>query len=136
MTDRARMEKTLREAYAARARGNVEGILKLFTPDGSFSMAGSSDMSPVAMRVEGHESLRAALEGLTRTFQMEDHEMLAMLIDGERAAVHWRATIRSTVTGTSLQSELCDLVEFKDGRIASFHQFCDTAAAARLMGRA
>jgi ketosteroid isomerase-like protein len=130
------MEKTLREAYAARQRGDTDAIVQLFTPDARFVMSGSSQMSPVAMRVEGAEPFRTALAGMIKTFIIEDHQVVSIVVDGNRAAVHWRATIRSSVTGDRLQSDLCDLVEFRDGRIASFVEFCDTAAAARLMGRA
>ena len=136
MSDRNHMEQTLREAYAARQRGDVEGILKLFTPDARFIMAGSPQTSPVAMRVEGAEPFRTALAGMIKTFLIEDHQVVNIVIDGDRAAVHWRATFRSAVTGDILKSELCDLIEFRDGRIASFREFCDTAAATRLMGRA
>jgi ketosteroid isomerase-like protein len=130
------MERTLREAYAARQRGDVDKIVQLFTPDARFIMAGSAQMSPVAMRVEGAEPFRTALAGMVKTFIVEDHQVMSIVVDGDRAAVHWRATFRSSVTGDRLQSDLCDLVEFRDGRIASFLEFCDTAAAARLMGRA
>jgi ketosteroid isomerase-like protein len=99
-------------------------------------MAGSSQMSPVAMRVEGAEPFRSALQGMCQTFIVEDHQVVSILVDGDRAAVHWRATFRSSVTGDRLKSDLCDVVKFRDGRIASFLEFCDTAAAARLMGRA
>jgi ketosteroid isomerase-like protein len=135
MTDRSHIERTMREAYAARQRGDIDKIMQLFAPNARFTMAGSAESSPVAMRVEGAEPLRTALQGMIKTFVIEGHEVLSILVDGDRAAIRWRATFRSSVTGDRLQSELCDLVEFKDGRIASFLEFCDTAAAARLMGR-
>jgi len=136
MSDRSQMERTLREAYAARQRGDVDAILRLFTPDARFVMAGSAEISPVAMRVEGAAPFRTALAGMIKTFIIEDHQVVTILVEGDRAVVHWRATFRSSVTGDRLKSDLCDLVEFRDGRIASFLEFCDTAAAARLMGRA
>jgi ketosteroid isomerase-like protein len=136
MADRNQLEQTLRETYAARRRGDVEGILRHFSPDARFTMAGSPETSPVAMRVEGHAPFREALQGMVKTFVVEDLDVVSMVIEGDRAAVHWRATFRSAVTGDILKSDLCDFVEFKDGRIATFHEFCDTAAAARLMGRA
>jgi ketosteroid isomerase-like protein len=136
VAERNHIERTLREAYAARQRGDIDAILRLFTPDAQFTMAGSPQMSPVAMQVEGAEPFRAALQGMIKTFIVEGHEIVSILVDGDRAAVHWRAQIRSSVTGEVLRSELCDLVYFRGGRIASFHEFCDTAAAARLMGRA
>ena len=55
------------------------------------------------------------------------------VIEGSKAAVHWRSKVRSSLTGETVVTELFDLVEFEDGRISSFLQFCDTALAHRLM---
>jgi ketosteroid isomerase-like protein len=41
--------------------------------------------------------------------------------------------MRSSVTGQTVETDLFDLIEMEDGRIASFLEFCDTALAARLM---
>ena len=135
MADRNTIEQTLRAAYAARLRGDVDGILQHFSPHARFAMAGAAQASPVAMRVDGADQLRSALEGMVKTFVMLDHQVVAMLVDGDNAAVHWRSTIRSSVTGETVTTEACDLITTKDGKIVSFLEFCDTAAAAQLMGR-
>jgi ketosteroid isomerase-like protein len=136
MSDRSQIEKTLREVYVERQRGDVDKIVDRFAPEARFALAGTAALSPVAMRVSGADPLRAALDGLVKTFVVLDHQIVSMTIDGDRAAVHWRARIKSTVTGETIETELCDLVEMKGDRIASFLEFCDTAAGARLMGRA
>jgi len=136
MSDRTQIERTLREAYAARQRGDVDKVLDLFAPDARFVVAGAAAITPMAMLVEGTGQLRTALDGMVKTFVLLDYEIVDLLIDGDRAAVHWRARIKSSVTGETLETELCDLIEVKGGRIASFREFCDTAAGTRLMGRA
>lgn len=97
-------------------------------------MAGATHFSPVAMQIAGADQLRTTLDGMVKTFILLDHQIVNMVIDGDGAAVHWRARFKSSVTGDTLETELCDLVEVKYGRIASFLGFCDTAAGARLMG--
>jgi ketosteroid isomerase-like protein len=136
MSDRGQIEKTLREAYAARQSGDVDKIVELFAPDARFTMAGSPHLSPMAMRVAGADQLRTALDGMVKIFVLLDHQIVSITVDGDRAAVHWRARFKSSVTGETLETELCDLVEMKGDRIASFLEFCDTAAGTRLMGRA
>ena len=133
MSDRSQIERVLKEAYAARKRGDVDGILRLFSVDAHFQMAGSISASPMPLRTAGTTEFRTALDRLIRTFEWVDQEILRMLIDGSRAAVHWRGKIRSTVTGETVDTELVDIVEFKDDRIVSFIEFCDTALATRLM---
>jgi ketosteroid isomerase-like protein len=132
MTSREDTERTLRDVYAARQRGDLDAIGRIFAPHARFQMAGSN-ASPVAVRVEGAEQYRPLLAGMMKTFEVLDHQIVSMLIDGSKAAVQWHARMRSTVTGETVETDLFDLIEMEDGRIRSFLEFCDTALAARLM---
>jgi len=132
MTSREDIERTLRDVYAARQRGDLDEIGRIFAPHARFQMAGSN-ASPVAVRVEGAEQYRPLLAGMMKTFEVLDHQIVSMLIDGSKAAVQWRARMRSTVTGQTVETDLFDLIEMEDGRIRSFLEFCDTALAARMM---
>jgi ketosteroid isomerase-like protein len=132
MTSRGDIERILRDAYAARQRGDLEAIAGLFAPHARFQMAGSN-ASPVATLVEGAEQYRPLLAGMIKTFEILEHKIVSMLIDGSKAAVQWRAKMRSSVTGETVETDLFDLIEIEDGRIRSFFEFCDTALAARMM---
>ena len=131
--DRHAIEQTLRRAYEARVRGDIDEISRIFREDAHFELAGSPAASAVARRTLGVEEFRPRIVELIKTFEMSDLEVLSMVIEGQRAAVHWRVKVRSTITGATATTDLMDLVEFKDGRIAFFLEFCDTALAARLM---
>jgi ketosteroid isomerase-like protein len=133
MSDRSQFERLLKEVYATRKRGDVDGILRLFSVDAHFQMAGSISASPMPLRTAGVTEFRTVLERLILTFEWVDQDIMCMLIDGPRAAVHWRGKIRSSVTGETVDTELVDIVEVKDGRIVSFIEFCDTALATRLL---
>jgi ketosteroid isomerase-like protein len=132
MSDRAQMEKTLRETYAARKRGDLDALGAIFAPHARFQMAGSN-VSPIAQKVVGAAEYRPLLAGMIKTFELLDYTIVRMLIDGNAAAVQWHAKMRSSVTGQTVETDLFDLIEMEDGRIASFLEFCDTALAARLM---
>ena len=132
MSDRAQMEKALREVYAARKRGDLDAIGRIFAPHARFQMAGSN-VSPVATKVVGSEQYRPLLAGMIKTFELLDYTIVRLLIDGDTAAVQWHAKIRSSVTGQTVETDLFDLIEMENGQIASFLEFCDTALAARLM---
>jgi ketosteroid isomerase-like protein len=132
MTSREDIERALRDVYAARQRGDLDAIGRIFAPHARFQMAGSN-ASPVAVRVEGAEQYRPLLAGMIKTFEVLDHQIVSMLIDGSKAAVQWRARLRSTITGETVETDLFDLIEMEDGRIRSFLEFCDTALAARMM---
>jgi ketosteroid isomerase-like protein len=83
--------------------------------------------------VAGAEQYRPLLAGMIKTFELLDYTIVTMLIDGNAAAVHWRAKFRSNINGQTVETDLFDLVELEDGRVTSFLEFCDTALAARLM---
>jgi ketosteroid isomerase-like protein len=131
--ERTAIERTIKDAYAARKRGDVDSIVKMFTDDAHFQLAGAYVTSPVAVETMSSGDLKAALTALVATFEWLEQDIQSILVEGDKAAVHWRGKIRSTVTGEIVDTDLVDLFELKDGRISSFVEFCDTALAARLM---
>ena len=131
--ERTTIERTIKDAYAARKRGDVDSIVKMFSEDAHFQLAGAYVASPIAVETMGSGDLKAALTVLVATFEWLEQDIQSILVEGDKAAVHWRGKIRSTVTGEIVDTELVDIFELKDGRISSFVEFCDTALAARLM---
>ena len=134
MTDRATIESRLRESYAARLAGDLEGTVRHFADNAVFALAGAEEASPVPVRCMGREPLRNLMAGLIDAFKFSDHEILSLIIDGSRAAVHARLHVRSTASGEGAVTETVDLIAFEDGKIVSFTQFFDTALAAKLVG--
>ena len=132
MSSREDIERTLvppmRRASAAISMPSAGHL----APHARFQMAGSN-ASPIAVLVEGAEQYRPLLAGMIKTFDILEHKIVSMLIDGSKAAVQWRARMRSTITGETVETDLFDLIEMEDGRIRSFFEFCDTALAARMM---
>ena len=135
MSSRADIERLLKEAYDARQRGDIEALLRLFSDDVRFQVAGAQAERGVAAEVSGREQFRSLLVELIRSFELLDHKILAMTVDGESATVHWRAKFRSAATGEEVDTELVDVIKIKGDRITSFIEFCDTALAARLLGK-
>ena len=117
---RADFERLLGALYAARAAGTLEPLCELFAPDAFFRISGSSDGKPIALSARGSAQVRSWLAVLVKTFRISRHEILSTVIDGPRAAVHWRASIDSRITGASIATELIDLVEMREGLIGSY----------------
>lgn len=123
MTQRAEVERLLLELYAARVRGDLDGVCRTFTQDADFRISGASDTSPIAVEASGVSSFRPLLAIMIRTFKLSEHTVLSTIIDGDKAAVHWRVKIHSKITGTSVLTELVDVVSIRDGLIASYTEF-------------
>ncbi len=129
MADRTEVEAFLRKAYAARQSENLDEIVALFHPAACFGVLGGPE--PIA----GAEQCRSVLSGILDTFQLLDHSIHSMVIDGDKAAIYWRGRFRGRATGEVGETELVDVVELKDGRIVWMKSFFDTAMAARLAGQ-
>ena len=131
--DRAAIERLVKEAYATRVRGDIAAIKQVFAEHPRFEMAGSPEASPACFCVEGKEGFDATLRAMVEVWEWQDYELKAILIDGNRAAVHWRARMRHTGKDETVETEAVDLLTIENGRVAAFHEFCDTALAAKLM---
>jgi ketosteroid isomerase-like protein len=125
MPSREEIQGLVEKAYVARKKGDVSQLLPLFTETGRFKAVG-------AEAARGYAEQGPALEGLIKAFELLDYKIHSMVIEGSKAAVHWQGKFRSTATGKVVETDLLDLIEVKDGRIASFDNFFDTALAAKV----
>jgi ketosteroid isomerase-like protein len=123
MTERAEVERLLRELHAARVAGELERLCGLFDPAARFRIAGTSDGKAVAIDASGASAIRPWLSMLLKTFRLSGYELLSSVIDGERAALHWRVDIHSRITGSRVSTELVDLVESRNQLITSYIEF-------------
>ena len=122
MIGRTELDRLLREFYAARVCGDLEAVCRCFSADARFHLASASGASSVALEASGVREFRPLLALLLKTFRLTDFVILAMTMEGAKATVHWRANVRSRITGATVPTELIDIVEFRDRRIVSFNE--------------
>jgi len=123
MTDRLEIERLLHKLYAARLRGDLDTVCQAFTDDATLQIAGASNVSPVGVKLVGVDQYRPLLGLMIKSFKLSNQTILSMMIDELKAAVHWRVRVHSKITGTTVLTELVDLVEVKSRRIASYIEF-------------
>ena len=63
MENRETMLEVILQAYAARGRGELEGLLAAFHPEGVFTLVGDAKSLQIAGTVQGHRSLGRPLMG-------------------------------------------------------------------------
>jgi len=78
---------------------------------------------PLAVSARGVGEYRHLLAIMLKSFTLSDFATLATLVDGEQAAVHWRAQIHSRITGTAVLTEFMVRVQMREGRIAAYTEF-------------
>ncbi len=123
MTERAAVERIVRELHMARVSGDLAGLCRLFADTGRFEIAGASADKPISIRAQGLADFKPWLAMMTKVFKLSDYHLISLLIDGPRAAAHWRVNIFSKVTGVTVPTELVDLMELREERIQTYNEF-------------
>jgi ketosteroid isomerase-like protein len=136
MTDRKTIEAVIDRCYGARQKGDIETLMAAFDADAVFELAGSKELTPVTEAARGHQNIRAAMTGLIAAFDFIDREIISLVIDGERAAVHSRVKIRFVPRDRTFTTDLLDSFLFRDGKIVELMEFADTALIRDLMSPA
>jgi ketosteroid isomerase-like protein len=121
--NRLEIEQLLGRLHAARTDGRLDQLCELFAANASFRIVGSSDGKPIAIAARGSTEIRAWLSMMLKTFKLTRYQLLSLLIEGNRASVHWRVDIHSKITGVVVPTELVDLVEIGDERIIGYREF-------------
>jgi ketosteroid isomerase-like protein len=120
--DRTKIDRLLRELYAARLSGDLEAVCRTFSPEAVFQIASASETNPVTIEATGVGEFRPLLAFMMKTFKLRDLDISTMDIGDGHARVHWRANIRSRITGATVLTELIDLIDVHDGRIVNFSE--------------
>lgn len=119
---RSEMDRLLRELYAARSSGDLDGVCRTFEPNAKFQIAGASDISPAGITAAGIKEFRPLLAFMIRTFKLGALMMCTMKIEGDHATVRWQADVRSRITGATVLTKMIDIAEVRDDRIVSFSE--------------
>jgi ketosteroid isomerase-like protein len=133
---RDEMLKVIGDGYIARVNGDVDKVLAAFTPDATFTLNAAPQQPTVSVAAEGSGGMRAALKQLIYAFAFEKLDIVDSVIEGSKAAIRTRFTVTCRATGQTAVTEALDLIEFRDGKVASYTQFFDTAVADRLACKA
>ncbi len=103
--DRQDMLRVIGEGYAARVRGDVEGVLDVFTSDAQFKLNAVPQKAPVSLRTEGTNALRQAMTQLVQTFEFQKLDIIDAVVEGSKAAIRIRIMVRSKQTGNIAETE-------------------------------
>jgi len=125
MDTRAAIEAVLDKAYAARRAEDAGAVAACFCEDGQFKANGW----PTAART--HAERHSAVKDLFAAFALLEMHLHCRIIDPPRAVVHWRGKFRAQ-NGQVGDTDVLDLIEVRDGKIASLTTFFDTGYAAAL----
>ena len=116
----------------ARVREDADGAASSFT-DQALLQVSAATIPGFGEPMKGREAIRQALTSFAKTLKYENWKELALVVEGNKAAIRWQAKITCIPTGRSHVFDCVDLVEFEGERIASLYHTLDTAALAALL---
>ena len=128
MTSRSHIEQSLRSLYAARVRGDLNETLKDIADDAVFSLNGRGTGHPAMSEASsGKAAIRSTIQQLINDWRFEDWKECSLLVDGDKAVLHWKARVTCIPTKKSDNFDVVDVITFRDGKIIEFRQTTDTA---------
>ena len=133
--NREDIREAVEQVYEARLRNEVAPCMECFSDEMSFQLAGSATASGIALAVSGREPFRELLESLVATWQWHKVDVIAVLIDGQEAAVRYDLTATFTPADRMIHTQIMDHLVFDSRlKLVQFTQFVDTALVHQLMG--
>ncbi|CAN5746436.1 nuclear transport factor 2 family protein [soil metagenome] len=121
---------TVQEAYEKFGNGDIKGMLPLFTDDVNWNIP-EIENAPFAGQRNGHDEVLEFFSLLAEAEEITRFEPLEFIAQGDKVVVLGESAATVTSTGKSYQTDWVHVFHMRDGKIASFLEFFDNAAASR-----
>jgi len=117
-------------AYEAFGRGDIAALAALMADDIEWVLPGDPNDNPMAGTYRGKDEVLAWFGRLAEDLDFTAFEPRDFIAQGDKVVsiVHAEATVRNT--GRSVVNDEAHLWTFKEGKVARFRIYFDTAAAA------
>jgi ketosteroid isomerase-like protein len=123
----------VQDAYAAFGAGDLHRMLGLMTSDIVWEFPASS-VIPWAGTFTGPGEVARFFSALMENSEPEVFEPLNYIASGDRVVVLGRERFRAKATGRSWACEWAHAFTVRDGKIAAFREYTDTAAMTQALG--
>jgi uncharacterized protein len=117
----------VQRAYAAFGQGDIPAVLALMADDVEWSEPGSADVLPWGGPRRGRQQAAAFFQELDRALTFEAFEPREFIAQGETVVVvgYERTVVKSS--GHRVENDWVMVFTIRDGKIARFREYYDTA---------
>jgi ketosteroid isomerase-like protein len=134
MTTAERIKDIVRATYAARARDDLKGTMAAFAEDAVFEFNGEGTGLPdMNAPVVGKAEVSRVIGALIDNFHLADWTEIALLAEGDKAALHWRANVTLTANRRVGKFDVFDFFTFRGDQIIALRQSTDSAMIKALL---
>lgn len=127
MSDRTNNVDIVRQTYAAVSRGDIPAVLNLLAEDVDWTLQGPT-MIPFAGTHHGRDGVAEFFTLVGETIDFEQFEPRDFVAHGDTVVVLGYERNHIKPTGRTFVQEWAHVYTIRDGRIARFRAFEDTAA--------
>ena len=121
--------RVVHDAYAAFGRGDIPALLGYFTDDIQWQpVIGTATHVPFAGARTGKTAVAEFFKQVSETEDFEQFEPREFVAQGDKVVAigHYRA--RTRATGRTFDSPFAMVFTFRNGKVAAFREFTDSAA--------
>jgi ketosteroid isomerase-like protein len=121
--------RTVRRLFArVFGEGDIPGALRLLTDDVDWWLAGPEEILPWAGTRRGREQVGRFLVAFPETLEIQAFEPRTFVAQGDLVVVHGHEVARVKPTDRLCATEWVMVFTLRNGRVARFRQYHDTAA--------
>lgn len=125
MTEQQNIE-IVKRGYEAFGQGNINGLLALCAETVEWASSGPSEMPTAGIR-RGHVQVAQFFTAVNELFEFERFEPKRFIAQGDQVVVLGTDTAKVKSTGKVLTEEWAHAFTIRDGKIAAFREYIDTA---------
>jgi ketosteroid isomerase-like protein len=116
-------------AYSSFKKGDIEAVLRMLTDDVEWITPGPADLIPMAGKRRGKQQVAEFFNTLNQEEEVESFEPQEYITQRDKvvAFVKYRARVRAT--GKTVEADLLHVFTLTNGKVKSFREYYDTAAA-------
>jgi ketosteroid isomerase-like protein len=130
-----RNTQVVKDAYAAFLRGDVAGILNLLTDDVEWEgVKGTEGTLPQAGLRRGKAGVARFFQEVDTTTQFDRFEPQEFVAQGDTVVAVGVYSGIAKANGQRAGSDWVMVFNMRDGKVARFREFCDSAALVRAYG--
>ena len=122
--------QTVQQGYAFFNSGDIPNLLKLYSEDIEIIIPGPADIIPFAGVYRGQEQVVSFFGKLHEAMDFERFEPLDYIAQGDKVVVVGYNKGHVRATGQPTEEEWAHVFQMRDGKVARFQVFSDTAVTA------
>ncbi len=122
--------KIAAQMYETFMAGDVEGFLNLFSDDAAWH-APEIENVPLNGKFSGRENLAGFISDIDKYEEFLKFDPTEYIAQGDRVVILGNFLARSKTTDKQYATDFAHIITVADGKITSFYEFFDNAAAGR-----